>query len=123
MDRNNEAKLKADLIVAEAMQKPDREGYPKLTEEHPFFGRLRYFMADKSHWLGTLQTCLTLLTILPRRRILLRSCLTNLVSTCISVTVLMYISDGQTERKSSSSIVIGAVKNENSVTDLLTVQE
>ena len=25
----------------------------KLTEEHPFFGRLRYFMADKSHWLGT----------------------------------------------------------------------
>ena len=53
MDRNNEAKLKADLIVAEAMQKPDREGYPKLTEEHPFFGRLRYFMADKSHWLGT----------------------------------------------------------------------
>lgn len=53
MDRNNEAKLKANLIVAEAMQKPDREGYPKLTEEHPFFGRLRYFMADKSHWLGT----------------------------------------------------------------------
>ena len=53
MDRNNEAKLKADLIVAEAMQKSDREGYPKLTEEHPFFGRLRYFMADKSHWLGT----------------------------------------------------------------------
>lgn len=53
MVRNNEAKLKADLIVAEAMQKPDREGYPKLTEEHPFFGRLRYFMADKSHWLGT----------------------------------------------------------------------
>ena len=53
MDRNNEAKLKADLIVAEALQKPDSEGYPKLTEEHPFFGRLRYFMADKSHWLGT----------------------------------------------------------------------
>ena len=70
MDRNNEAKLKADLIVAEAMQKPDREGYP----------------------------------------ILLRSCLTNLVSTCISVTVLMYISDGQTERESSSSTVIVAVK-------------
>lgn len=36
MDRNNEAKLKADLIVAEALQKPDSEGYPKLTEEHPF---------------------------------------------------------------------------------------
>ena len=53
MDRNNEAKLKADLVVAEALQKPDCEGYPKLTEEHPFFGRLRCFMADKSHWLGT----------------------------------------------------------------------
>lgn len=53
MDRNNEAKLKADLIVAEDLQKPDSEGYPKLTEEHPFFGRLRYFMVDKSHWLGT----------------------------------------------------------------------
>lgn len=49
MDRNNEAKLKADLIVAEALQKPDSEGYPKLTEEHPFFGRLRRFMDDKSH--------------------------------------------------------------------------
>ena len=53
MDRNNEAKLKADLVVAEALQKTDSEGYPKLTEEHPFFGRLRCFMADRSHWLGT----------------------------------------------------------------------
>ena len=44
---------KADFIVAEAMRKSNREGYPKLTEEHPFFGRLRYFFADKSHWLGT----------------------------------------------------------------------
>jgi hypothetical protein len=35
------------------MQKPDREGYPKLTEEHPFLERLSRFMADKSHWLGT----------------------------------------------------------------------
>lgn len=50
---NDETMRKADLIVAEALQKPDSEGYPKLTEEHPFFGRLRYFMADKSHWLGT----------------------------------------------------------------------
>lgn len=59
MDRNNEAKLKADLIVAEAMQKPDREGYPKLTEEHPFFRRLRYWLT--SH-IGSerLQTCFTL---------------------------------------------------------------
>lgn len=61
MDRNNEAKLKADLIVAEAMQKPDREGYPKLTEEHPFFGRLRYILWLISHTGSErLQTCLTL---------------------------------------------------------------
>lgn len=61
MDRNNEAKLKADLIVAEAMQKSDREGYSKLTEEHPFFGRLRYFLWLTSH-IGSerLQTCFTL---------------------------------------------------------------
>lgn len=50
---NEETMRKADFIVAEAMRKSNREGYPKLTEEHPFFGRLRYFMADKSHWLGT----------------------------------------------------------------------
>lgn len=50
---NNESMRKADFIVAEAMRMPNREGYPKLTEEHPFFGRLRYFMADKSHWIGT----------------------------------------------------------------------
>ena len=50
---NDEAMRKADFIVAEAMRKSDREGYPILTEEHPFFGRLRRFMADKSHWLGT----------------------------------------------------------------------
>ena len=123
MDRNNEAKLKADLIVAEALQNPDSEGYPKLTEEHPFFGRLRYFMAEKSHWLGTATDLLNAMNDTATPPILLRSCLTNLVSTCISVTVLMYISDGQTERESSSSIAIGAAKNKNSVTDLLTVQE
>lgn len=33
---NDETMRKADLIVAEALQKPDSEGYPKLTEEHPF---------------------------------------------------------------------------------------
>lgn len=49
----DEAMRKADFIIAEAMRKSDREGYPKLTEEHPFFGRLRRFMADKSHWIGT----------------------------------------------------------------------
>ena len=116
MDRNNEAKLKADLIVAEAMQKPDREGYPKLTEEHPFFGRLRYFMADKSHWLGTATDLLNAMndTVTPPNTV------TKLLN---KFSIGLYFSDGQTERESSSSIVIGAVKNENSVTDLLTVQE
>lgn len=59
MDRNNEAKLKADLIVAEALQKPDSEGYPKLTDEHPFLGRLILWLT--SH-IGSerLQTCFTL---------------------------------------------------------------
>ena len=50
---NEETMRKADFIVAEAMRKSNREGYPKLTEEHPFLERLRRFMADKSHWLGT----------------------------------------------------------------------
>ena len=59
MDRNNEAKLKADLVVAEALQKPDCEGYPKLTEDHPFFGRLRAFMVGKHYWMGTATDLLT----------------------------------------------------------------
>ena len=50
---NEETMRKADFIVAEAMRKSNRDGYPKLTEEHPFLERLRRFMADKSHWLGT----------------------------------------------------------------------
>lgn len=50
---------KADEIVAAALEKPLREGYPILTEEHPFFGKLRRFMADKSHWLGTATDLLT----------------------------------------------------------------
>ena len=41
----------------------------------------------------------------------------------IKAIVLMYVSDGQTERESLSSTAIGAAKKENSVTDLLTVQE
>lgn len=32
--------------------KANREGYPKLTENHPFFGRLRAFMAGKHYWIG-----------------------------------------------------------------------
>ena len=50
---------KADDVVAAAMAKPDREGYPKLTEEHPFFGKLRAFMNGKAHWLGTATDLLT----------------------------------------------------------------
>ena len=34
---------KEDDVVAAAMAKPIREGYPILTEEHPFFGKLRAF--------------------------------------------------------------------------------
>ena len=50
---------KEDDVVAAAMAKLDREGYPILTEEHPFFGMLKRFMADKSHWLGTATDLLT----------------------------------------------------------------
>ena len=44
---------KEDDVVAAAMAKPIREGYPILTEEHPFFGKLRAFTNKKTHWLGT----------------------------------------------------------------------
>lgn len=44
---------KGEQIVALAMEKVSREGYPKLTEDHPFFGRLRAFMVDKHYWMGT----------------------------------------------------------------------
>ena len=44
---------KGEQIVALAMEKVSREGYPKLTEDHPFFGRLRVFMVDKHYWMGT----------------------------------------------------------------------
>lgn len=44
---------KDDLIVAMALEDMPREGYPVLTEEHPFFHRLVRFMATKEHWLGT----------------------------------------------------------------------
>lgn len=39
--------------------KANREGYPKLTENHPFFGRLRAFMAGKHYWIGTATDLLT----------------------------------------------------------------
>ena len=35
---------KEDDVVAAAMAKPIREGYPILTEEHPFFGKLRWIL-------------------------------------------------------------------------------
>ena len=44
---------KGDLIVAMALEDKPIEGYPVLTEEHPFFQRLVCFMAPKEHWLGT----------------------------------------------------------------------
>ena len=44
---------KGQLIVAMTVGKTNREGYPKLTENHPFFGRLRAFMVGKHYWMGT----------------------------------------------------------------------
>lgn len=78
-------------------------------------------MADKSHWLGTATDLLYAMNDTATPPNTVTKLLTNLVSTCISVTVLMYVSDGRTERESLSSTVIGAAINENSVTDLLTV--
>ena len=40
---------KEDDVVAAALAKLDREGYPKLTEDHPFFGKLRAFMNEKAY--------------------------------------------------------------------------
>lgn len=44
---------KGQLIVAMTLGIANREGYPKLTENHPFFGRLRAFMVGKHYWMGT----------------------------------------------------------------------
>ena len=54
---------KGEQIVALAMEKVSREGYPKLTEDHPFFGRLREFMVDKHYWLGSVTDLLTELNV------------------------------------------------------------
>lgn len=40
---------KGDLIVAMAFEDKPREGYPVLTEEHPFLQRLVRFMVTKEH--------------------------------------------------------------------------
>ena len=50
---------KGEQIVALAMEKVSREGYPKLTEDHPFFGRIRAFMVDKQYRMGTATNLLT----------------------------------------------------------------
>ena len=50
---------KGQLIVAMTLGKANREGYPKLTENHPFFGRLRAFMVGKHYWMGTATDLLT----------------------------------------------------------------
>ena len=44
---------KGEQIVAQALGKNKLDGYPKLTEDHPFFGRLRAFMVGKHYWMGT----------------------------------------------------------------------
>lgn len=44
---------KGQQIVAQALGKNRLDGYPKLTESHPFFGKLRTFMTDKHYWMGT----------------------------------------------------------------------
>ena len=44
---------KGDLIVDMTLEDRPKEGYPVLTEEHPFLHRLVRFMATKKHWLGT----------------------------------------------------------------------
>ena len=50
---------KGEQIVAMTVGKTNREGYPKLTIEHPFFRRLRRFMDDKHYWMGTATDLLT----------------------------------------------------------------
>ena len=40
---------KEDDVVAAAVAKLIRDGYPKLTEDHPFFGKLRALLNEKAH--------------------------------------------------------------------------
>lgn len=44
---------KGERVVAEVLGKNKLDGYPKLTENHPFFGKLRAFMDRKHYWMGT----------------------------------------------------------------------
>ena len=50
---------KGEQIVAMTVGKTNRDGYPKLTENHPFFGKLRTFMTNKRYWMGTATDLLT----------------------------------------------------------------
>ena len=50
---------KGEQIVAMTVGKTKREGYPKLTENHPFFGKLRAFMVGKHYWMGTATDLIT----------------------------------------------------------------
>ena len=50
---------KGEQIVAQALGKNKLDGYPKLTENHPFFGRLRAFMMGKHYWMGTATDLIT----------------------------------------------------------------
>ena len=58
-DGKEELMTKGQLIVAMTVGKANREGYPKLTENHPFFGRLRAFMVGKHYWMGTATDLIT----------------------------------------------------------------
>ena len=44
---------KGEQIVAQTLGKNKLDGYPKLTESHPFFGKLKAFMVGKYYWMGT----------------------------------------------------------------------
>lgn len=50
---------KGQLIVAMTVGKTNRDGYPKLTENHPFFRKLKAFMIGKHYWMGTATDLLT----------------------------------------------------------------
>ena len=44
---------KGEQIVAQALGKNKLDGYPNLTKNHPFFGKLKAFMVGKHYWMGT----------------------------------------------------------------------
>ena len=55
-----------ERIYREAMgigtsNKPKGDGYPVLTEEHPFLQEVSRFMKSRTHWLGTASDLLLVL--------------------------------------------------------------